>query len=404
MFFPNVNTQPIQVRPAGILGTDMSAGVGVLQAANGGAAALNQRAAIRNQQLADQRQALLQQRQLELREQQMNQRAALQQAQLVQNAYNQETNRIRAQGSADYMHGLTDTQNRKLGMQEAKFNNAMNSREQLKARVKEIFASGLQGEEKAQALQEAFMLYQPEQIGKGMSAGAELQGKMLLNQQKAQLAMDVNEAKELGKGTTGEDGYSPLTTSAKSSVQKDLIDRQETQIPLASISSYYESPEELANLMSYAQKGESFVKNKLEKLGYDKNQINNELARYSGFSREVKQYMLQFRKFITGVAGGEREMRDIEDATLNMRMSPSEFEGMMRAIQKVGEIQQDYYANLINRGIPVTKETRGQFNQEISDKVKAALSPFRPRGKKKDIESDTPQSLRYDSDNLFGDI
>ena len=82
--------------------------------------------------------------------------------------------------------------------------------------------------------------------------------------------------------------------------------------------------------LTYKGQGKAWLQEKGSKLGFD---VGEFVGKREKWKMEVDQQMLKWRKFITGVAGGEKEMQKIEQTTLNAQDSPATYEAKRKQIE-----------------------------------------------------------------------
>jgi hypothetical protein len=79
------------------------------------------------------------------------------------------------------------------------------------------------------------------------------------------------------------------------------------------------------NFLGYSSRIKGWLGGQLDKAGWSDNEHADFAAGRNAFAREITRRMLDYRKSITGVAGGEKEMAKIEEAILNDKMGKAEF-------------------------------------------------------------------------------
>ena len=102
------------------------------------------------------------------------------------------------------------------------------------------------------------------------------------------------------------------------------------------------------------------------------------LEQFGSWDAAVKQFTLEWRKYITGVAGGEREMRDIEKSTINVRDSHPTFVGKMKAIRVITNANIMRAQNFLDNGIDITSLTpsdRVELFEKAENRIEQFMSP-----------------------------
>jgi len=157
-----------------------------------------------------------------------------------------------------------------------------------------------------------------------------------------------------------------MTTKTKGDLEEKIISAGDTLDMLERVGSLYK-PE----FLQYQGKGQAWLENKLSKLGLSEAEFARKRAKWAV---EVDTYSLLFRKFITGVAGGEKEMEMIEKVTLNTRYdSPAQHEAKMEYMPMLAEAALKRAMYLRQKGFKTAEEA------SLEEKEKAAeLYPFAP--------------------------
>jgi hypothetical protein len=121
-----------------------------------------------------------------------------------------------------------------------------------------------------------------------------------------------------------------MTKKTQSDLQEELIQGYTIKDELARIvgtkdpkTGDYSGGLYQPEFLEFAGKGRSYIENKASKLGMN---VSGFTKKYNKFKAEVDTRTLKWRKFITGVAGGEKEMEKIEKTTINTDYdSPAQF-------------------------------------------------------------------------------
>jgi len=121
-------------------------------------------------------------------------------------------------------------------------------------------------------------------------------------------------------GTKG--GPADVPKGAKTSLFKDIVGQQQALDAIETIETLYE-PE----FLSYYGRGEAFLADKLNRMNPSKK--SQFLARRDKFISAANKEFIRFRKWATGVAGGEKEMAEIKRATFSEDDSPQGFQSKL---------------------------------------------------------------------------
>ncbi len=120
----------------------------------------------------------------------------------------------------------------------------------------------------------------------------------------------------------GTAGVNAVTNSTASQIEKDIIGGDELLVRLESIQNAFNP-----DFLTYGGAGEAKFANVLNKM--DPNRKSEFAAARSEWVADNKQFFNNYRKNITGVAAGEREMADIEASIPNVNDSPQEYQRKM---------------------------------------------------------------------------
>ena len=126
--------------------------------------------------------------------------------------------------------------------------------------------------------------------------------------------------------TQGDGIKGGLTKTVKSSTQKNILEGQSRVDAQNYVSSLYR-PE----FLTYGGEIKSGIMTKLNKLTPSlKDSFTKARA---AFLSQTNQAFITYRKWATGVAGGEKEMAEIKRATFSEDDSPQDFEAKLQAVQ-----------------------------------------------------------------------
>ena len=117
---------------------------------------------------------------------------------------------------------------------------------------------------------------------------------------------------------------SPLTATTRTKLQQEIIDADQLLTDLDQAEKLFDE-----SYLTYAGKGKAALTKIADKLGVD---VGKEfLGKYSAWQGIVDKQTLTYRKLITGVAGGEKEMRDIARTYINTKDdSPTTFQSKQK--------------------------------------------------------------------------
>ena len=121
-----------------------------------------------------------------------------------------------------------------------------------------------------------------------------------------------------------------LTGGTTSQIEKDVVELQATLGELEAVNQQFNP-----DFFTFRGKGKAFFTAQAEKLEIPVSQASKEfLSNRSKFFADSKRVFLKFRKFITGVAGGIEEFREIAKATIDPEKdSPTQFTAKMSSMR-----------------------------------------------------------------------
>lgn len=173
--------------------------------------------------------------------------------------------------------------------------------------------------------------------------------------------------------------YMKLSGPVKNQVQKEILQLDKDFESLESIYDNFD-----VDAFTYQGKAEEFLAEQLDRVGLSSEDQQKLLASRIAQRQSIQRMMLMWRKLITGTAGSEREMKDIEKTTLNPNLSPAQAKAALETLY--GRIARDREVNrrLLNKGIMLdtTSEDRysSLFNKErqkVSEEHKAYIERFK---------------------------
>ncbi len=133
-----------------------------------------------------------------------------------------------------------------------------------------------------------------------------------------------------GVQATSLEGISGVPKSTLTEAGKKLLGAEELQVTLSSMENLFE-PE----FLTYIGKGKKFISDTLSKAGYSNDQIDAFAQRKAVWDQSVEQYFNQYRKLITGVAAGEKEIGFLERSIPSKGDAPNVFLSKVRLQQKL---------------------------------------------------------------------
>ncbi len=151
-----------------------------------------------------------------------------------------------------------------------------------------------------------------------------------------------------------------ITKPTITKIEKDVIDLQSTLTELKAIEQQFDE-----NFFTFRGKGKAFFTALAEKAEIPVGRAaKNFLSRKTKFFADSKRVFLKFRKFITGVAGGIEEFREIAKATIDPEKdSPTQFKAKFESMKNNAIRTSNLLLAIRNSGLEPNKTN-----------IKAALS------------------------------
>jgi len=120
-----------------------------------------------------------------------------------------------------------------------------------------------------------------------------------------------------------------ITKATKGKLEDKIVNADETLDALSSIESAFDE-----EYLQYEGKGKAYLFDKLDKVGYAPEKAKQYITNYTNWATQVDLQTFLYRKLITGVAGGEKEMKAIEQTTINTKYdSPTKFKAKTKIMR-----------------------------------------------------------------------
>jgi rRNA processing protein Gar1 len=154
---------------------------------------------------------------------------------------------------------------------------------------------------------------------------------------------------------------SPKTTSA---LEEEIVHAEKTIEMINRVKELYKR-----EYLQYQGKGQAWLENKLSKAGLSEGEF---AAARQTWAYQIDIASLMFRKLITGVAGGEKEMEMIERIALNTKFdSPAQHEAKMALMPVLAEAAKKRSEYLLKKGFPRPQEATPEAKADA-----AKMFPF----------------------------
>ena len=167
----------------------------------------------------------------------------------------------------------------------------------------------------------------PYEVQEGIKAADDPQAAMSKYLLRQKSGFEIKTDREGNVTVTQGDGIKgSLTKTVKSSTQKNILEGQSRVDAQNYVSSLYR-PE----FLTYGGEIKSGIMTKLNKLTPTLRDSFTKAR--AAFLSQTNQAFIAYRKWATGVAGGEKEMSEIKRATFSEDDSPQDFEAKLQAVQ-----------------------------------------------------------------------
>ena len=169
---------------------------------------------------------------------------------------------------------------------------------------------------------------------------------------------------------TNNKGYTKFSKSVQAGNKEDLMSKKSKGKLEGDLLNAYRARDLLENIdvmfepefVTYYGKSKSFIAKEAQKLGINTSEeMDNFLTRQSGWKADVLKYTNEYRKHITGVAAGEKEIVLLANSIAN----PDDAPGVFKAKIKTQRIQNDM---LIRRNEAFLAEGIGGITRDKAGK------------------------------------
>jgi len=198
--------------------------------------------------------------------------------------------------------------------------------------------------------------------------------------QKEGMSIETPDGTKIRFGKYGE----PAPKGAQTGLFKDVVNAQKSLDSIRQIETLYE-PE----FLTYGGAAKGKVATFLNKM--DASQRSQFQGRRAKFISLANQEFLAFRKWATGVAGGEKEMAEIKRATFSEDDSPQDFETKMQGVKSLRR-------RLIARSTAALKagiNNQADFKRYLKDNPLGNIPTIQQRG-------DQLESEGYEKEQIIG--
>ena len=171
---------------------------------------------------------------------------------------------------------------------------------------------------------------------------------VFLFNKKSGMLYDTGIPTKKSSGVTQNVNVDTMTKRTQGDLEADIVQGQDTLAKLDRVEELFK-PEYL----EYAGKGKAWLQDIGSKAGLKTGEF---LAGYKKWAAEVDAHTLLWRKYITGVAGGPKEMEAIERTTINTKYdSPASFKAKSEQIRIITNAQVKRSKDLLSKGFDLEK-------------------------------------------------
>lgn len=147
----------------------------------------------------------------------------------------------------------------------------------------------------------------------------------------------------------------PLPRRAAGAVIKEVMSFDDSLIRLNRMTGMYKD-----EYSTYKGQAKGWISSKLEKAGVKIEDREKYLAGYSKWVQESGQFFNAYRKFITGVAAGEKEIKLLHDTIPNVNDSPTEYKSKMTSLVALTQQLRNRHFDALKLGLkPGTPDYTG---------------------------------------------
>lgn len=195
--------------------------------------------------------------------------------------------------------------------------------------------------------------------------------------------------------TRANDGgkYSKLSSTVKTHVQKKLI---EIDTDISDLDSIYDEFD--AQAFTYIGQAQEEIAEQMDKFNLASDSQKELLYGRIQQRQKIERMSLIWRKYITGVAGGEKEMAKIEKTTLNPKLSPTQAKGAMDLLMRRTLRDREVYGRLLQRGILLDNTEQSKYSDFFiaeRAKVEKAHEDYIKRFRKVNPGASAVDALRF---------
>jgi hypothetical protein len=181
-----------------------------------------------------------------------------------------------------------------------------------------------------------------------------IQGKKVFLQKS-----NLGKVRQISSGATPSTNvsvYNDMTKRTQGDLEESIVMGGDTLAKLDRVNELFK-PEYL----EYAGKGKAWLQDKASKFGLETGKF---LEGYNAWKMEVDAHTLLWRKFITGVAGGPKEMEAIERTTINTKYDSPAKEKQLRILT---EAKIKRAKDLLSKGFDIQKMSPEQRARVVKD-------------------------------------
>ena len=191
----------------------------------------------------------------------------------------------------------------------------------------------------------------------------------------------------------GEENTKNISSSLKKDLRKKLIDTEKDYDNLYDLYKNWDN-----DAFTYSGGLSEFIAKQKDKLNMASPEDQKLLASRIQQAQRIDRMMLVWRKYITGVAGGEKEMKRIEETTLNRDLSPAQARSARDLLLKKIIRDRVVYSSLLKDGHSLDSLGEKSYSKKFNDrrkKVETEFDNFISKFKKANPNSTDSDAIMY---------
>ncbi len=192
-----------------------------------------------------------------------------------------------------------------------------------------------------------------------------------------------------------------LGQSTKSKIESNILDSDKAVLGLKIMDTSFKD-----KFTEYSFQTRAAGTRIAEKLGFEPPEEGivrvgkKELEEYSAWQRQAEEAFLTFRKWATGVAGGEKEMSDIRKVFATKDKSATEFKAMLKQAINYQAVYKQSLQLYLQQGSVLPEAQKLATRNALNSVSAQGGSPIAPTGKTKDPSQMTTEEIEAELKGL----